>query len=654
MRSSNTDSLPRWWGQPWRFRTGLVVVLVVSASLMVWNLAKGGDASFYEASARSMSESWHAMLFGAFDPASTVTLDKLSGFAVPQALSIRLFGMSTSALALPQVLEGLVTVWCCSVIGLRWAGPGAGLIAAAAAATTPIFVSMFAHPMEDGLVTMALTVALLFFQRALLTARWWPLLVAALFVGVGFQAKMMQAWFILPAFVIGCLLWMQGGWLRRLWRSAVVSATAVAASLVWVIVLQLTPADDRPYIDGSTNNNAFAMVFGYNGVDRLLPHAVPGAVGGSGAHALAAPVLFASPSDLSAAGASLTKLIDPLYVTQVGWLYPIAIAAIVFGLIYWWPRRAATPSASFAMLGVVAVWLITATAVLSVAHTPHTAYVAAIGTQLAMLAAVGWKQAVRLLRAPSRRTRLAVCAVLLVQGVWSVFLAIEGALPPVLAVPMAAVCGACCVALAATGWRSRSRPSIAAPRHERVRATAVPLLAAALILSGPTAFSLQVVDPARSGSGGDAYVGIKPTGTETNPPSFRPSLPQLWGGSATLSPQVADLVKAAREAGGGVNGAPDFVTDSWALAAQVIDATGDSVLTDGGYSGTVPVFTEPQLEQMIASGAAHVLAVKQHAPTTDPVEEIVQNSTCTRLGTFTTGIAVAGPKSGSVVLWDCG
>lgn len=592
------------------------------------------------------------MLFGAFDPAATVTLDKLSGFAVPQALSIRLFGMSTSALALPQVLEGLVTVWCCSVIGLRWAGPGAGLVAAAAAATTPIFVSMFAHPMEDGLVTMALTAALLFFQRALLTARLWPLLVSAVFVGVGFQAKMMQAWFILPAFVIGCLLSTQGRWSRRLWRSAVVSVTAIAASLVWVLVLQLTPDTERPYIDGSTSNNAFAMVFGYNGIDRLLPHAVPGAVGGSGPHGMSAPVLFAAPSDPSAAGASLTKLIDPLYVTQVGWLYPIAIAAIVFGLIQWWPRRASAPSASFAMLGVVSVWLITATAVLSVAHTPHTAYVAAIGTQLALLAAVGWKQVLRLLRAPTRRIRVAVCLVLAVQAAWSVFLALEGSLPAVLAIPMATVCVASWIVLTVTGWRGRSLLSVAAQRRTRLGA-AVPLLAAALILSGPAAFSLQVIDPARNGTGGDAYVGIKPLRNEAALASFRPSPPQLWGGSATLSPKVGDLVTAARKAGGGADGRPDFVTDSWALAAQVINATGDSVLTDGGYSGTVPVFTKVQLEQMISSGSDHLFAVKQDAPATDPVAETVQNAHCTRLGTFTTGIAVVSPKSTSVVLWDC-
>ncbi|CAD5995702.1 4-amino-4-deoxy-L-arabinose transferase [Agreia sp. COWG] len=629
-----------------RFRIALAVILLAAATLMVWNLAKGGDASFYEASARSMSESWHAMLFGAFDPAGTVTLDKLSGFAVPQALSIRLFGMSTSALALPQVIEGLVTVWCCSVIGLRWAGPGAGLVAAAAAASMPIFVSMFAHPMEDALVTMALTVALLFFQRALLTARLWPLLMAALFVGVGFQAKMMQAWFILPAFFVGTLVWTQGGWMRRLGRSALVSATALAASLVWVLGLQLTPAADRPYVDGSTTNNAFAMVFGYNGVNRLLPHAVPGAVGGSSGHGAAAPVLFAAPSDPSTAGASLTKLIDPLYVTQVGWLYPIVAAAIVFGFVHWWPRRRNTSRSSFAMLGVVTVWLVTATAVLSVAHTPHTAYIAAIGTQLALLAAVGWRRAVALLRSPRRRTRLVVVAVLVAQGGWSGFLAYEGELPTVLAWPMMLLCAAGCVVLAVTGWRGVPAPSSsAAPRRLRALAAAMPLVVAALILAGPAAFSAQVIDPARNGSGGDAYVGIKPSQAAADSASFRPAAPQLWGGSSTLSPQVGDLVRAAKNAGGGVDGGPDFVTDSWALSSQVIDATGDSVLTDGGYSGTVPVFTSQQLERMIASGSDHLFAVKQNASPADPVEQAVTRAQCTELGTFTTGDTAGKPKT---------
>jgi 4-amino-4-deoxy-L-arabinose transferase-like glycosyltransferase len=89
-------------------------------------------------------------------------------------------------------------VFACALIGLRWRGRAVGLMAAAAAASTPIFVSMFGHPMEDGLLTMSLAVAVLWWQRAVLTKRWWPLLWAGLFIGVGFQAKMMQAWFVLP------------------------------------------------------------------------------------------------------------------------------------------------------------------------------------------------------------------------------------------------------------------------------------------------------------------------------------------------------------------------------------------------------------------------------------------------------------------------
>ena len=107
-----TEPLPlaRWWREPLWAKSVLAAILAGSALLMTWNLARGGDFAFYEAAARSMSESWRALLFGAFDPAGTVTLDKLAGFAVPQAIAIRLFGMSTSAVALPPVIEGLVKI----------------------------------------------------------------------------------------------------------------------------------------------------------------------------------------------------------------------------------------------------------------------------------------------------------------------------------------------------------------------------------------------------------------------------------------------------------------------------------------------------------------------------------------------------------------
>lgn len=51
-----------------------------------------------------MSVSWKAFFFGASDRLATITLDKLAGFLIPQALSARIFGFSPISLAVPQII----------------------------------------------------------------------------------------------------------------------------------------------------------------------------------------------------------------------------------------------------------------------------------------------------------------------------------------------------------------------------------------------------------------------------------------------------------------------------------------------------------------------------------------------------------------------
>jgi len=621
--------LARWRREPWWARISLTVIVAGFVVLTCWNLARGGDFSFYEASARSMSQSWHALFFGAFDPDATVTLDKLSGFAVPQALSIRLFGMSISAIALPQVIEGVVTIVACAVLALRWGGRGAGLLAAAAAASTPIFVSMFAHPMEDGLLTMALAVALVWWQRAVLTARWWPLVVCAMFIGVGFQAKMMAAWFLLPALVAGTLA-ATPGWRRGLYRAGIVTGAAVVASVAWITVFALVPASARPYVDGSTNDDIFAMVFGYNGLDRLAPGAVPGSVGASsstgglGATLAALAHALTTPAASSSGGSpTLTKLLELPLVTQIGWLYPAALAGIALGLWRYRPRRGhrGTPMsrARFPLVVVATTWFATAAAVLTVTHVPHTAYVAALGVPLVLLVAVAWREGAHLLRSRRRSLRLVLPAVVTVQAAWWVVLISEARLPAVLLVP-AVVIGAVGLTVGAVAAVSKPR---ALPRVRRL----APAALAVALLCLPAATSLQVLDDARDGSGGDAYVGVTARGGHPDE-TFAVSPPSPWGGTSQMSPAVAQIVDAARQHGGGENGAPLFVTDSWAMSSQVIDATGASVLTDGGYSGHVPVFTTDDLEQMVRSGHARLFVVASGAPESDPVRRVATGPGC--------------------------
>ena len=111
---------PRWrrFLTPWRSpadqpawaRPALLALAAVAAVAYGWGMAGASVEPFYGAAARSMSESWHDFIFGAFDPAGTVTVDKLPGALWVQALSLRVFGFHIWALVLPQVVEGVLTI----------------------------------------------------------------------------------------------------------------------------------------------------------------------------------------------------------------------------------------------------------------------------------------------------------------------------------------------------------------------------------------------------------------------------------------------------------------------------------------------------------------------------------------------------------------
>jgi Dolichyl-phosphate-mannose-protein mannosyltransferase len=148
-----------WWsrwafwrspqGQPRCARPGLLAVATLAALLYAWNIRNAGLAPVYSVAVKSMSQSWKAFFYGAFDPRATVTIDKLAGAFLPQALSARMFGFHALSLALPQVIEGVITVLVMYRVVRRWAGVAPGLLAAAVFALTPIAASMFGHGSRD-------------------------------------------------------------------------------------------------------------------------------------------------------------------------------------------------------------------------------------------------------------------------------------------------------------------------------------------------------------------------------------------------------------------------------------------------------------------------------------------------------------------------
>src|SRR5579863_10618826 len=106
-----------------------------------------------------MSMSWHNFIFGAFDPAGTMTLDKLPGAFWIQALSVRVFGFHPWAIVLPQAVEGVLTVLVLYRAVSRLAGTTAGLIAALILAVSPATVALDRGNISDSLLILLLVLA---------------------------------------------------------------------------------------------------------------------------------------------------------------------------------------------------------------------------------------------------------------------------------------------------------------------------------------------------------------------------------------------------------------------------------------------------------------------------------------------------------------
>src|ERR1041385_881963 len=74
-------------------RPELGALLVLAALLNLWALDVNGWANeYYSAAVRSMATSWHDFLYGSFDSAGVMTVDKPPLALWVQALSVKVFG----------------------------------------------------------------------------------------------------------------------------------------------------------------------------------------------------------------------------------------------------------------------------------------------------------------------------------------------------------------------------------------------------------------------------------------------------------------------------------------------------------------------------------------------------------------------------------
>ncbi len=388
----------------------LLLLLLGSAALFVWNLSASGWANpYYSAAALAGSKDWAAMLFGSFDAGNAITVDKTPAALWVMSLSARIFGFSSWSILAPQALEGVAAVWLLYLSVRRRAGALGGLVAGAVLALTPVAALMFRFNNPDALLTLLLVASAYGTLRALETAstRW--LVLAGVAVGFAFLTKMLQGFVVIPVLAGVYLLAAPTTWWRRV-RQVGAAALAVAVSAGWwVALVMLLPATSRPFIGGSQTNSIIDLMLGYNGLGRLTGDEV-GRVGGG------APTFGGFGTGAFSDGAGWLRLFDGELGSNVSWLLPAAL--ISFAALLWLTRRRRRTDPMRAQALLWGGWLLLTGLIFSmmegIFHPYYTVVlVPAIGALVGMGAAAAWARR----RHPMARASFAVAVALTV--IWA-------------------------------------------------------------------------------------------------------------------------------------------------------------------------------------------------------------------------------------------
>jgi 4-amino-4-deoxy-L-arabinose transferase-like glycosyltransferase len=301
--------------------------MALAGVLNLWALGRNGWANeYYAAAVRSMSTSWHDFLFVSLDKGGVMTVDKPPLALWVQALSVRVFGYHSLSILVPQALMGMASVALVYDLVRRRFGRVGGLVAGLALALTPITVAISRHNNPDALLVLCCVAALWCTVRAFDFApersgtRW--LVAAGVLVGLGFETKMLVALVVVPG-IAAAWLWVAPAGRGRLHALRQLLAGGGAMALVggaWPLLVELTPAADRPWISGTSDNRVLSLIFEYNGLGRVDgqaggPAGTAGPGGGGGA------------GNVFGGSTGLLRLLNSALGGQAGWLLGFALVS---------------------------------------------------------------------------------------------------------------------------------------------------------------------------------------------------------------------------------------------------------------------------------------------------------------------------------------
>ncbi len=561
---------PRWT------RPALLGLLMATALLYLYNLTSSGYAnSFYSAAVQAGSANWEAFFFGSSDVGNSITVDKPPAALWVMALSVRVLGLSSFAILLPEVLMGVATVGVVHATVKRHFGAAAGLISGAVLALTPVAVLMFRFNNPDALLVLLMALGAWATMRSIEqgSARWFA--IVGVFIGLGFLTKALQVLLVVPAFGLAYVLFADTTLRRRITGALLGSATMVLSAGWWVALVELIPASMRPYIGGSQDNSFLSVTFGYNGLGRISGEETGSVGGGNGWGQTGLGRMFSS----SIGG-------------QISWLIPSALILLAVGLFLRGRRpRTDTRRAAYVVWGGwLLVTMVTFSLMAGIFHEYYTVALApAIAAVVGMGAVEAWEHRNRPLGSITLATATAAAAtwsfILLSRTDWQNWLRIG-----VLVLGLASAL----LLLAITALHRRYVPVV---------------VAAALVaaLAGPAAYSAATVATAHTGS----IVTAGPAGAAragAGGPGGMPGGPAGGGAGGLLDASMpsTEVVSALSANADQYTWVAAAVGSQSAAGLQL--GTGLPVMAIGGFNGSDPSPTLAEFQQYVAGGKIHYFA----------------------------------------------
>ncbi|HET7047559.1 MAG TPA: glycosyltransferase family 39 protein [Solirubrobacteraceae bacterium] len=552
----------------------------MAAVLNLWGLSVNGWANtYYSAAVRSMSSSWHDFLFASLDKSGLMTVDKPPLSLWVQALSARVFGFHPLSILVPQALMGVVAVGLIYNLTRRRFGRPAGFVAGLALATTPVIVAVSRHNNPDELLVLCSVAAIWFAMRALETGRTKWLVLSGVAVGLGFETKMGVALMVVPG-IAAAWLWIAPaarGRLHALRQLLAGGAAMVAFGLAWPVLVWLTPAGDRPWISGTSDNSIWSLILGYNGFGRLSGQTGGPGGGGGGAMFGGATGPF--------------RLLQSSLGDQAGWLLGFAVVAGLALLLMTRLRRDDARTGWLLVIG--GAFATTAIAFSYASGIFHPYYVSLLAPFAAALIGAGVGM---MLDGPSARV---VAPLAIVAGAiteWVVLGELGGQLA--WAKPLVIVFGAGAAVALAMRLSPRTRMVLVAVAVAAL--LAAPATWAAETIGHATSSTFPTGGPANAvslGSGGPGGPGGRGGfGASGGFGAGRSGTPPGMQGGAGFAPPSGGTVPGALGAGGGPGG---FGGDSATLAAAI-----DYAKAHGG--GTIGVSSQSSAAEGILSSNGDV------------------------------------------------